>query len=69
MAAGRQGRAGQDIVGTPEVNEACYRAEQTNGKGRFHNVIFYIQNFATFGLPEGKRNEASMQGVLYPNAW
>ena len=38
MAAGRQGRAGQDIVGTPEVNEACYRAEQTNGKRTFSDV-------------------------------
>jgi len=38
-------------------------------KGRFLNVIFYIQNFANSWFTRRYRNEASMLGVLYQYAY
>ena len=58
-------RVAKDIVGQRPSSPS----QGWSRKGRFQNVIFYIQNFATFGLPEDKRNEAFMLGVLYPDVW
>ena len=58
------GQEGQDIDGT-ETEKAVCRAglERT-----FSKRYLLHQNFATFGQSlEDMRNEASMQGVLYPD--